>query len=429
MNSAKTETDFPVKPRQVTKLPLNSIILLLMAAIHLLLQLKIASITSGKPVNDLPQTTEFTLVVLLLLFSGLEISLFLFIGKFGPKLREQTSVFLFMLVPAALSAVLVFRIPYSSLLLICGITLQVFLWYLSAWTLEKLNKPIIGVSALSSEDFEGLISSEFIHVISPEISDPIELDLIVLRESELSSPQWSQFLMRCFLNSVIVEEQSNFIEKLSGQINLNQFSFRNSLQLVRENKYLPIKRLIDILASAASLLLLMPLFALIALIIRLDSQGNPIFSQQRIGMGGKPFTMYKFRTMRTAYDSAPAKFADKQDARVTRIGKLFRKTRIDELPQLWNVFIGDMSLIGPRPEQAGLLSAIQSEIPLFSLRHSIRPGITGWAQVRQGYADDMLTTRSKLSYDLWYVSNTSFLVDVSIAIRTVIVVCTGFGSR
>jgi lipopolysaccharide/colanic/teichoic acid biosynthesis glycosyltransferase len=394
MNSAKTDTNFPVNPRQVAKLPINSIILLVMAAMHLLLQLKIASITSGKPVTDLPQTAESTLIVLLLLFSGLEISLFLFVGKFGPKLREQTSVFLFMLVPAALSAVLVFRVPYSSILLIWGMTLQIFLWYLTAWTLEKLNKPIIGVTALSREDFEDLISSEFIHVISPEISDPIELDLIVLKESELSSPEWSEFLMLCFLNSVIVEEQSNFIEKLNGQVNLNQFSFRNSLHLVRENKYLPIKRLIDISASAVSLVLLMPVLAFISLIIRLDSRGNPIFSQQRVGMGGKPFTMYKFRTMRTTFEGAPAKFAEKQDTRITRIGKFFRKTRIDELPQLWNVFIGDMSLIGPRPEQTGLLSAIQTEIPLFSLRHSIRPGITGWAQVRQGYADDMLTTQS-----------------------------------
>ena len=418
-----------MKPRRLSKFPINIVILLVMAAVHLLLQLQLGSITSGKPITNLPQTTEFSLIILLFLFFGLEITLFLFAGKFGPKLREQTSVFLFILMPTALTGVLVFRVPYSSIFLFWGIILQITLWYLSAWILERVNKPIVGLTAESCPDFKDFISSEFVQIISPNMRDPVELDLIVLKEKELSSPEWSEFLMQCFLNSIVVEEHSNLIEKLSRQVDLGQFSFRNSLHLVRENKYLPIKRLIDTLVSMVLLIALIPFFALIAMLLRLESKGNPIFSQQRVGMGGRPFIIYKFRTMLTTDASVSAKFADERDARITRIGKLLRKTRIDELPQLWNVLIGDMSLIGPRPEQVGLINLIQTEIPLFSLRHSLRPGITGWAQVRQGYADDILTTRTKLSYDLWYVSNVSFLVDVSIAIRTMIVVCTGFGSR
>ena len=164
-------------------------------------------------------------------------------------------------------------------------------------------------------------------------------------------------------------------------------------------------------------------------IIALESKGSPIFSQQRVGIGGKPFTIYKLRTMKHVGHDTPVRFTCKDDQRVTLTGSFLRKTRIDELPQLWNVLIGDMSLIGPRPEQLGLINSIETEIPLFSLRHSLRPGITGWAQVKQGYADDIQTTRTKLSYDLWYVSNSSLLVDLSIAVLTLKVVATGFGSR
>ena len=183
------------------------------------------------------------------------------------------------------------------------------------------------------------------------------------------------------------------------------------------------------LFSVCLLIFLMPFMTLVAILIRLESPGRALFLQQRVGLDGRSFTIYKFRTMRNADDGSKAKFADKHDARVTKIGKVLRKARIDELPQLWNVIIGEMSLIGPRPEQVDLMYVIENEIPLFSLRHSIRPGITGWAQVRQGYADDISTTREKLAHDLWYVSNVSILVDISIAIRTLQVVFNGFGSR
>ena len=278
-------------------------------------------------------------------------------------------------------------------------------------------------------DFEGFIDPAFIRNISPDMRDQVKVDLIVLKERELASPEWADFLMQCFLRSITVEEHSNLMEKLSGRVDLAHFSFRNSLQLVRENNYLPFKRLIDILLSACLLLILSPLMVICAALIRIESVGNPIFSQRRVGIGGRPFTIFKFRSMRNVEGDGGARFAAKHDVRVTTLGRLLRRSRIDELPQLWNVLIGDMSLIGPRPEQVDLTNSIQDEIPLFSLRHSVRPGITGWAQVRQGYADDMSTTRTKLSYDLWYVSNASMLLDIAITMRTLKVILTGFGSR
>ena len=256
-----------------------------------------------------------------------------------------------------------------------------------------------------------------------------DLDLIILKESELASNEWSDLLINCIKSSIDVEEHTNLKERLSGKVDLSQLSFRKSQQTIGTNAYLPLKRVIDIILSACLLILLLPFMSLVALLIMVETSGGPVYQQRRVGFRGRPFTIYKFRTMRTAKGGEEAKFAEQDDVRITRIGKVLRNNRIDELPQLWNVLIGEMSLIGPRPEQLKLIGAIQNEIPAFSLRHSLRPGITGWAQVRQGYADDISATHTKLSYDFWYVNNVSLLVDISIAIRTVHVILTGFGSR
>ena len=233
----------------------------------------------------------------------------------------------------------------------------------------------------------------------------------------------------CFALSIPVNDHANFIERVGGKVDLNQISFSKSQQLVSINLYMIFKRLADILFSASALIVLLPFMLIIATLIHLDSRGKVIFKQQRVGLGGKAFTIYKYRSMKDADDTTQAKFADVNDRRITKIGKFLRKTRIDELPQLWNVLIGDMSVIGPRPEQVGLIDTIQDELPLFYLRHAVRPGITGWAQVCQGYADDLESTRAKLAYDLWYVNNVSAIVDISIAVRTLRVLMTGFGSR
>ena len=221
----------------------------------------------------------------------------------------------------------------------------------------------------------------------------------------------------------------NSIERLSGRVKLGQFSFRKSQRLINNNSYLPIKRVADVILSIFLLVVLLPILISIALLISIENPGNPIFKQRRVGLSGQPFTIYKFRTMRNTKTFEAAKFAEQGDTRITVVGKILRKTRIDELPQLWNVIIGEMSLIGPRPEQLELINSIQNEIPAFSLRHSLRPGITGWAQINQGYADNISKTREKLSYDLWYVTNVSVFVDISIAIRTLLVMLTGRGSR
>lgn len=156
--------------------------------------------------------------------------------------------------------------------------------------------------------------------------------------------------------------------------------------------------------------------------------GRPIlFAQERVGLGGKPFKAYKFRTMKGA--PRQGVYAGEEASRITPLGRILRRYRLDELPQLWNVVRGEMSLIGPRPEQKVLAEAYAREIPLYALRHAVRPGLTGWAQVHHGYAEGLEGAREKLSYDLYYIKHLSFWLDVRIAVRTLWVLLTGFGAK
>ncbi|MEL6402877.1 MAG: sugar transferase [Chloroflexota bacterium] len=186
------------------------------------------------------------------------------------------------------------------------------------------------------------------------------------------------------------------------------------------NPYPFLKRLLDILMSLVGLLVFGLLFPFIALAIYLDSPGSIFYSQIRVGLNGKPFRIYKLRSMTpNAEKKTGAVFAQAGDKRVTKVGAIMRKSRLDELPQLWNVLRGDMSLIGPRPERPEHVKRLQDNIPFYRTRHIVRPGLSGWAQVRYGYGandDDALV---KLQYDLYYIRHQSLLMDFSILVRTV----------
>lgn len=163
-----------------------------------------------------------------------------------------------------------------------------------------------------------------------------------------------------------------------------------------------------------------------ALLIALESEGSPFYSQTRLGKDGKSFKIYKLRSMYSDAEKNGPQWARANDDRVTRVGKFIRKTRIDELPQLWNVLKGDMSLIGPRPERPELIVEFEKAIPNFSDRLAVKPGLTGWAQINGGYE---LTPAEKLNYDLYYISNKSVVLDVKIMLLTAKIVFTGHGAR
>jgi hypothetical protein len=189
------------------------------------------------------------------------------------------------------------------------------------------------------------------------------------------------------------------------------------------------KRLLDVVTVIAFAPLWLPLAAGVALAVRFDSKGPALYSQPRVGRDGEVFTLWKFRSMVHGLQAPGVHFAKAEDPRITRIGRLLRRSRLDELPQLFNVLMGHMSLIGPRPEQTAFVRDFAANIPSYPYRHLVRPGLTGWAQVQQGYADSADTTRIKLSYDLYYVAHYSLALDLLIAAKTVKTVCTGFGAR
>jgi exopolysaccharide biosynthesis polyprenyl glycosylphosphotransferase len=191
-----------------------------------------------------------------------------------------------------------------------------------------------------------------------------------------------------------------------------------------------VKRTFDILAAGTALLLAAPLLLAVALIVRATSSGPILFRQLRLGEGGKLFQICKFRTMvENAEKDGVAVWAREDDPRVTTIGRALRRTRLDELPQLWNVLRGDMSVVGPRPERPEFIELLQETVPFWTRRHLVKPGITGWAQVRRGYTADAMGTAEKLSYDLYYLKYRSLVFDLAIATQTFRIVLSGFGSR
>jgi exopolysaccharide biosynthesis polyprenyl glycosylphosphotransferase len=189
------------------------------------------------------------------------------------------------------------------------------------------------------------------------------------------------------------------------------------------------KRSFDVVVAAVALVLVAPTLLLVALLVRRTGR-TVIFKQTRLGEAGRHFTMLKFRTMcEGAEEPGTPLWAEERDPRVTQVGRFLRRTRLDELPQIWNVLRGDMSIVGPRPERPEFLAMLEREVPYWTRRHLLKPGITGWAQVRNGYAADFAGTEEKLSYDLWYLRHRSLIVDLVICVKTFPRLVSGWGAR
>ena len=204
----------------------------------------------------------------------------------------------------------------------------------------------------------------------------------------------------------------------------------NALELTGSNSsYAFLKRQFDLALILLFSPVFVPLMLVTAVLIKIESKGPVLFWQKRVGLYGKTFNMVKFRSMTTDSEDNGSQFAKDGDMRVTRLGRFTRKMRIDELPQLWNIIRGEMSLIGPRPEQEVFVESFIKTIPEYSNRHAVRPGITGLAQVEQGYVDDAEGTRVKLTYDLHYINHLTFKMDLRIIGQTIYTMATGFGAR
>jgi lipopolysaccharide/colanic/teichoic acid biosynthesis glycosyltransferase len=196
-----------------------------------------------------------------------------------------------------------------------------------------------------------------------------------------------------------------------------------------------LKRFIDVIGALILLPFCLVAFALIGTLIKINSPGGAFFIQERVGFRGETFRMIKFRTMRQRDPAADASAAREdamtraEDDRITGIGALLRKTRIDELPQIFNILKGEMSFIGPRPEARALAEWYEEELPFYSYRHIVRPGITGWAQVNQGHVTDVSDVLGKLRFDFYYIKNVSLWLDLLVALKTIRVIVTGLGAK
>ena len=242
-----------------------------------------------------------------------------------------------------------------------------------------------------------------------------------------------QDLLSCKLRGIRILELSSFFERENGHLQLD--SLNASWMILAEGFYQgiardTIKRLFDLVVSAAMLAVSLPVMALTALMIKLESPGPVLYHQERVGQGGSHFTIYKFRSMCVdAEKDGKPRWAHQNDSRVTFTGRFIRRTRIDELPQVFNVFFGNMSFVGPRPERPYFVQDLTQKIPYYGVRHTVKPGITGWAQVRYPYGATDEDAMHKLQYDLYYVKNHSLFLDLMILFQTAQVVLWGKGVR
>jgi exopolysaccharide biosynthesis polyprenyl glycosylphosphotransferase len=228
-------------------------------------------------------------------------------------------------------------------------------------------------------------------------------------------------VLACLDHRCRVTDTTTFIEKYLNEVPAENITAQWFLvaDVQASTGYDAVKRILDITAATIGLALTAPLWPLIALLIRIDSRGPVIYKQVRVGRHGRVFSIYKFRTMRADAEQYGARWAQEHDARVTRVGRFLRQSRLDELPQLWNILRGDMSLVGPRPERPEFVEKLAEVIPHYRQRHLIKPGLTGWAQIRFRYGASVEDAQRKLCYDLYYLKHRSIDLDTAIIIRTI----------
>jgi len=239
-------------------------------------------------------------------------------------------------------------------------------------------------------------------------------------------------LLDCRLKGVQVTDLACFFERVHGQVPIESLKVS---WLIYGDGYRQnwlrtfIKRMFDIVVSAGLLVLAAPVMVLAGTMIAVESRGPIIYRQERVGRAGRTFTVLKFRSMAQDAEKDGARWAAVNDSRITRVGRLLRRTRIDELPQLLNVIRGEMSFVGPRPERPEFVAMLTEQIPFYAVRHSVKPGLTGWAQVRYSYGATIEQSVKKLEYDLYYVKNHTLFLDLVILLETVRVVLLGEGAR
>ena len=285
------------------------------------------------------------------------------------------------------------------------------------------QNPEIGVEVASwTGKLEGAVTRESVATHLLEVVNRQRVHRVIVAMPDRRNTIPMQELLELRMQGVKIEEAATWLERISGKIEVENLypSWMVFGEGFRRNRMFRIfRRLVSIGISLVGLVLSLPLFPLIMLVIRLDSPGPVFYRQRRVGKYGRTFDVIKFRTMRQDAEKAGPQWAGSNDPRVTRIGKFMRTSRLDEIPQLWCVLMGDMAFVGPRPERPEFVEWLSKEIPYYGVRHMVRPGLTGWAQVRYKYGSTVEDAREKLQYDLFYIKNASIGLDLLIMFQTV----------
>ena len=266
----------------------------------------------------------------------------------------------------------------------------------------------------------------------PNKAKELHVDEIIVAIEEKRGTLPINELLACKMKGLSIIDGETFIENISGKIAVDSINpswliFKEGFQKSRTTMLG--KQLTGSFFALVGLLLSLPVSLLVAILIKLESEGPIFFRQARVGKDGKIFTLVKFRSMRTDAEKDGAKWAKKDDDRVTKVGRVIRKLRIDEIPQMWNVLKGDMNFVGPRPERPEFVEKLRKKIKYYDQRHTVKPGITGWAQINYPYGASIEDAKKKLEYDLYYIKHMSVLLDLYIILKTVKIILFREGSR
>lgn len=309
-----------------------------------------------------------------------------------------------------------------------NLTRQKWLFLLEESSVERVRTDL----NLRKFQFDYRILTDWSQISLAELTGPHWNSVVIGAPTSHVPKELSRSLVKRKLDGLVVLDLVSFYERKFLKLpvfflGMDWFYASDGFRLVSQGFFVRLKRLVDFLLSGLLLALCFPLLLIFGVLIPLDSKGPIFFRQIRTGKNGRSFQLTKLRTMRTDAEKDGPQWAKAQDARVTSLGSFLRKTRLDELPQLWNVLKGEMSLIGPRPERPEFNLILEREIPFYQLRHVVRPGLTGWAQIHFPYGASVEDAREKLQYELWYIKNSNLWVDLQILLKTIGVVLLGRG--
>jgi sugar transferase (PEP-CTERM system associated) len=305
---------------------------------------------------------------------------------------------------------------------------------------EILRRPELGIAIVGfADDDPALLGASIVNprVIGlaqdlPRLAMEYQVDKVVVELQDRRGRLPMDELLTLKTQGIVIEEATGMYERVTGKIAIENLKpswliFNSGFEV--SHSALLQKRIFSLIVSTVLLILASPIMLLMMILIKLDSHGPVFFRQKRVGQNSRIFTLWKFRSMRQdAEENTGPVWSTRGDARVTRVGRLLRRTRIDELPQLFNIFLGDMSLVGPRPERPHFVKELAAMIPFYHLRHTVRPGVTGWAQINYEYGNSVKDAVEKLQYDLFYIKHMSWLLDSAIILETIKTVLVRRGS-